>query len=100
MTIPNGALLLLLVLINLIEAWDQRSRLRGTMARQAQVRCRTLEVRALAGSSLLDELEYFLVTWMASEWVQLGIVLGPILLFVTEVWQTSFQQIESLVDVA
>jgi hypothetical protein len=58
------------------------------------------EVTALAGSSLSDELEYFLITWMASERIQLRIILGPILLFVTEVWETSFQQIESLVDVA
>ena len=58
------------------------------------------KLQPLAGSSLSDELEYFLITGMASERVQLGIILGPILLFVTEVWETSFQQIQSRVDIA
>jgi hypothetical protein len=66
--------------------------------RRPEIRDRRSE--ATAGSSLSDELEYFLITWMASERVQLGIILGPILLFVTEVWEASFQQIQSCVDIA
>ncbi len=45
----------------------------------------------IAYSASPECFHYLLVTWVAADWIQLRIVLGPVHLFVTEVRKTSLE---------